>query len=151
MDVPDSFVNMTVEAYNWDSEKPITLNELDLKMHIKPTSVLFFWTNTVSYTSSSAKYISCSKYMVHIWRLNFKLSRSSETSTWPSSWRSFFEVCSDYLEVNCNGQLTRMNCMPKFIVSRAGDIMWVGGKLRFSRTTSHSSIGTQMLKRLRRN
>ena len=86
MAVPDLFVNMIVEACIWDSKKPITLNEPGPKIHIKPTSVLFFWTKIVSYTSPSAEYISCSKYMVPTWRLNLKLSKSSVTFTWSSSW-----------------------------------------------------------------
>ena len=60
VDVSDFFVNMIVEACIWDSKRPITLNESGPKIHIKPPSVLFFWTKIVSYTSPSAEYISCS-------------------------------------------------------------------------------------------
>jgi hypothetical protein len=39
IDVPDSFVNVTVEACIWASEWPTTLNEPDPNIHIKPPLV----------------------------------------------------------------------------------------------------------------
>ena len=82
VDVPYLFVKIIVQTGIWESKRPITLNQLQPKIHMTPSSLLDFCIKIVSRISPFAKYMYCSTYMVLVWRLNLKPSKSSKTITW---------------------------------------------------------------------